>query len=289
MREEIAFDAGGVTLRGRLYRPAAANPPVIVMSHGLSAIIAMGLARYAEAFVAAGFAALLYDHRNFGLSDGEPRQEADPWQQVSDMRDAITFARTLDGIDPARIGVWGTSYSGGHAIVVGALDRRIKCVVAQAPLISGYRTMNRWMSAADAARLGERFITDREARARGDAPKLTTVIAEGTEEAAWVAATDQEGAFVNALTLRSRELMLAYEPISFIARVAPTPVLMILAARDTVTPTDDQLEAYAAAREPKRLALLDCRHFDVYTSHADAAATLARDWFAAHLIGSESG
>ena len=71
---------------------------------------------------------LAYDHRNFGDSDGEPRQELDPWVQVRDYRHAITFAQTLDGVDPDRVGVWGSSYAGGHVLVVGAIDRRVGCV-----------------------------------------------------------------------------------------------------------------------------------------------------------------
>ena len=127
------------------------------MSPGLTQVIDMNLDAFAERFAEAGLAALLYDQRNFGRSQGEPRQEADPWQQVHDMRDAITFARTVPGTDPERIGLWGTSYSGGHAIVVGAIDRRVKCVVAQAPLISGYRTLQSWLSPAELDALPRRL------------------------------------------------------------------------------------------------------------------------------------
>ena len=73
----------------------------------------------------------------FGASDGSPRQEVDPIAQIRDYRDAITFAETLPGTDPARIGVWGSSYSGGHVLIVAAIDRRVKCVVSQVPMVSG--------------------------------------------------------------------------------------------------------------------------------------------------------
>ena len=59
---------------------------------------------------------------------------------VRDYRNAITFVQTLDGVDPERIGIWGTSYSGGHVLVVAAVDRRVRCVVAQVPTISGWQT-----------------------------------------------------------------------------------------------------------------------------------------------------
>ena len=137
MRTEVRIPAAGATLAGWLYLPDTAKPrhSLVVMSHGFSALKGMGLDEYASSFAQAEIACLVYDHRSFGASDGEPRQEVDPWQQVHDMRDAISYARSLPQVDPERIGVWGTSYAGSHALVVGAIDRRLRCVVAQVPLI----------------------------------------------------------------------------------------------------------------------------------------------------------
>jgi uncharacterized protein len=120
---DIEFDAEGATLRGWLYRPqsAAAAAPVVVMAHGYNCLKEFYLDKYAAAVANAGHVVLAYDHRNFGDSDGEPRQELDPWVQVRDYRHAITFAQTLDGVDGDRVGVWGSSYAGGH---VGVLHRK---------------------------------------------------------------------------------------------------------------------------------------------------------------------
>src|SRR4051812_23608817 len=120
MRSDVEFDAEGVTLRGWLYRPddAAENLAIVVMAHGFSAVKEMFLDAYAERFAAAGVAVLVFDNRCFGASDGEPRQEIDPWAQVRDYRHAITYASQLPGVDRNRVGVWGSSYSGGHVIVV---------------------------------------------------------------------------------------------------------------------------------------------------------------------------
>ena len=123
---DVEFDAEGATLRGWLFRPKAAGPaPVVVMAHGYNCLKEFYLDKYAAAIASAGHAVLAYDHRNFGDSDGEPRQELDPWVQVRDYRHAITFAQTLDGVDPGRVGVWGSSYAGGHVLVVAAIDRRV--------------------------------------------------------------------------------------------------------------------------------------------------------------------
>lgn len=137
---DVEFDAEGATLRGWLYRPRTGDSvaPVVVMAHGYNCLKEFYLDRYAEAVANAGHVVLAYDHRCFGDSEGEPRQELDPWVQVRDYRHAITFAQTLDGVDPDRIGVWGSSYAGGHVLVVAAIDRRVGCVVAQVPTISGW-------------------------------------------------------------------------------------------------------------------------------------------------------
>src|ERR1700760_4744877 len=142
MREDIEFDADGVTLRGWFYRPddAVGAVPCIVMSHGYSAVKEMRLDAYAEVFAEAGLACVVYDNRGLGASDtapGKPRQEIDPWEQVRDYQNAITYAQGRPDVDADRIGVWGSSLSGAHAYVVAATDRRVKAVCGQVPLISG--------------------------------------------------------------------------------------------------------------------------------------------------------
>lgn len=135
-RQPVAFESEGAVLRGFLYRATRGDAPypMVIMAHGTSATISMVADRYAEVFAAAGISALLYDHRNFGLSGGEPRQEINPWVQCRGYRDAITHAATLDAHDPDRIAVWGDSYSAGGVYLVAAADARVKAVVAQIPV-----------------------------------------------------------------------------------------------------------------------------------------------------------
>jgi len=133
MRIDVEFTSLGATLRGWLYQPDVPFAPAVVMAHGFSATRSMTADRYAEAFYAAGFAVLLYDHRGFGESDGEPRLQVSPWVQTRGYTDAVTFVSTLDDIDPTRIAVWGDSLSGGVACLAAAVDERIGAVVAQVP------------------------------------------------------------------------------------------------------------------------------------------------------------
>lgn len=132
----MEFASEDAVLRGFLYKAVQGRPPfpLVVMAHGTSATIPMVADRYAEAFAEAGVSALIYDHRNLGMSDGEPRQEINPWVQARGYRDAVTFASDLEEHDPDRIGIWGDSYSAGEVFLVAACDSRVKVVVAQCPV-----------------------------------------------------------------------------------------------------------------------------------------------------------
>ncbi len=135
MIEPVEFASEDAMLRGLLFRPdSEARPPIVIMAHGTSATIRMVTDEYAQVFRRNGLAVLLYDHRNLGASDGEPRQEINPWIQCRGYRDAIGFVQTLDRIDRDRIGLWGDSYSGGEVMVVGAVDERVTAIVAQVPV-----------------------------------------------------------------------------------------------------------------------------------------------------------
>jgi dienelactone hydrolase len=94
--------------------------PAITMAHGFAGVKEHGLERFAQAFAAAGFVVLVHDHRNFGTSGGHLRGDVDPWRQIADWRRAISYLEARPEVDPSRIGLWGTSYAGGHALVLSA-------------------------------------------------------------------------------------------------------------------------------------------------------------------------
>jgi uncharacterized protein len=297
MRTDIEFDAEGVTLRGWHYVPDGATGPVptIVMAHGFSAVKEMYLDSFAEAFSAAGLGALVFDNRNFGASDGEPRQEIDPWAQVRDYRDAITHALTLDAVDGERIGVWGSSYSGGHVLVVGAIDRRVRCVACQVPLISGHRNSRRIVRSDFVAAVGDMFDQDRAARYAGEPPVMLPVVAEDpmapsalptADSYAWFTETGATRApsWRNEVTLRSVEMFWEYEPGAYIQWISPTPLLVVVAAGDHLTVSDLAIEAFERALEPKRLVVLPSGHFGAYTDGFEDASGAAADWFTEHLL-----
>lgn len=293
-RRDIEFDADGVTLRGWFYAATTSAGPTVVMAHGFSAVKEMYLDSYAETFAEAGINALVFDNRNFGASDGEPRQEIDPWAQVRDYRTAITYATTLPEVDANRIGIWGSSYSGGHVQVVGAIDRRVKAVVSQVPLASGSANIGELVRADLRAGFRAMFDADRLARFNGEPPMMVPVVdadpmapsALPTADSwAWFTETGEKRApsWKNEVTLRTVEMLGEYEPSSYISRISPTPLLMLVAREDHLTPAHLALKAYDQALEPKKLVILPGGHFDAYVDGFDVSSGPARDWFLEHI------
>jgi cephalosporin-C deacetylase-like acetyl esterase len=294
-RRDVEFQAeGGVTLRAWLFVPeaGAAPYPAITMAHGYAGTREHGIERYAKAFADAGFVVLLHDHRGFGASDGEPRQDVDPWRQIADWRRAISFLETFDFVDPKRIGLWGTSYAGGHAIVLGATDRRLRCVVAQVPTISGYEQGLRRIPPELVASIEEAFSQDERAQLRGEPPKRQAIVSADSTVPASYRAKDAidfylqpipAGVWENSVTVRSTRAARMYEPGRWVSRVSPTPLLMVVAMHDEITVTDLALAAYEQALQPKKLALIPGGHFDPYLSNFSLSSSAALDWFRDHL------
>jgi uncharacterized protein len=298
MRRDIEFRSeDGVTLRGWHYVPEGnRRTPTIIMAHGYSAVKEMYLDRFAEVFAGAGLGAIVFDNRNFGASDGEPRQEIDPWRQIRDYRDAITWASSLPEVDTDRIGVWGSSYSGAHVLVVGAIDRRVKCVVSQVPLISGHANARRLIRADLIAQVQAACLADRRARYEGKPPTMIPVVAEDPMGPAalptadswqWFSETGRTRApsWRNQVTLRSVEMFLEYEPGTYISHISPTPLMIVVALQDHLTVADEALAAYERALHPKRLVTVSGGHFDAYVRGFEASSRPACEWFREHLLG----
>ena len=99
-KRDLNFHSDGTILTGKMFLPDTKKSyPLVILTHGLSGTISMDLSFYVDTFLKRGLASFVYDHRNWGRSAGWPRCESDPWRQVADMREAISFVRTQDGVD----------------------------------------------------------------------------------------------------------------------------------------------------------------------------------------------
>ena len=130
---EIDFDSVGAKLRGRLYQSSNAKAPLVVMAHGFTATAHMSLYKFAVRLAVYGNHILVYDHRNFGLSDGAPRYAVDQWAQIRGYTDAISAALNMKDLTSEEIVVWGESMSGAMVQFVAAFDDRVSAVFAHTP------------------------------------------------------------------------------------------------------------------------------------------------------------
>lgn len=300
-RVDIEFSVEGTILRGWLFKPISlVNMPAVVMAHGWGCLKEFYLDRYAEAFAKRGLAVLVFDNRNFGASDGEIRQEIDPWQQVRDYRHAITFIQSLPFVDASQIGIWGTSYSGGHVLTVAAIDKRVKAVVSQVPTISGWQGMLRRIFPANWEKTYADFNEDRAERFKGAPPRLVPIYSNpssgtNSSHASQDAYEFYSGRsadekdkwrfqhFRNEVTLRSVEMYSEYEPGAYIERIAPTPLLMLVAENDVVAVTDQALQAFNRANGVKSLHVFKGGHFSAYNAESNTLANMAAEWFEKYL------
>ena len=291
--------AHGTRLRGDMYLPSGGGSPYpgLVMAHGFSATRRMGLPGFARCFAAAGIAVLLYDHRNLGDSEGEPRQLINPWAQARDYRYALTWLGQRPEVDANRLGIWGSSYSGGQVLVVGAIDDRVKVVIANAPF-SGISK-----DALPAAEADERFeamrrgLEDESGSGPADAGDVIgpmAVVDENggpaflpqPESAQWFlnVGGEPDSGWQNTFTLQSMGGETVFDPGVCVPRIAPTPLLMVVASEDRLAPTDIAITTYSRAGQPKRLELLDGDHFVDYQGPAfDKASATMREFLLEYL------
>jgi alpha-beta hydrolase superfamily lysophospholipase len=131
-REDQDFVSGSDRCAAWFY--PGSTGAVVVMAHGLSGTRRDRLGAFAERFAAAGFAALLFDHRGFGDSGGEP-DLFEPRRQLEDWCNAIAKARSLPNVDPQRVVTFGSSMGGGNALAAAAKDPGVAAAISQVPFL----------------------------------------------------------------------------------------------------------------------------------------------------------
>lgn len=300
VKEEVSFESEGVTVRGDLYLPEGSGPhPTVVMAGGWCYVKELRQPDYAKAFVDAGIAALIIDYRNMGASDGDVRQHIDPWAQIEDYKNAISYVETRDDLDADRIGAWGISYSGGHALILAAIEPRIKAAVANVPVIDGYQTMWRVHGSERFRLLKQTIAEDRRKRfATGEYGYMPMSGDVSTGLSTWpfdevrtvfeeLKAT-QAPRHEHRNTIASTELLMQYNAMPYAERIVDTPTLVITAEGDDITLEDLELKTFKNITTPEKklLVLPGTSHMTLYSnvSRLEIAARAARDWFLQHVV-----
>jgi alpha-beta hydrolase superfamily lysophospholipase len=262
-RRDLTFLIGGDECAAWLYPPAGgeAVAPVVVMAHGLSGTRRDGLGPFAERFAAAGLAALLFDHRGFGDSGGEP-DLFHPRRQLEDWRGAIALARSLPDIDPERVATFGSSMGGGNALAAAAGDRRVAAAVSQVPFIDILRQAHRSPPAVTARALLAAAL-GRHLPAVGQPDEAAPINAPGGEEG-WrhVVAIGEDSRWRNRVSARWL-LGRPYRP----ARHAPTlhcPWLACVGEADRVARPGPAIAAVRSAPLGELRTYPGVDHFDIY-------------------------
>ncbi len=276
-RRTVSFPAGDSHCTAWLYLPDAAGSgpvPTVVMGHGLGATRELGLAPYAERFVAAGMAALVFTYRHLGDSGGSPRQVLSMSTQLADWDAAIAYAAGLPDIDRHRLAVWGSSLGGGHAIAVAARHPELRAAVAQCPFTDGLASAAA-LGLRESAALSGYVTRDLWAALRGREPVTVPVAARpgevglmSTRDAlpGMLALVPEDHGWINQAAARSVLSILKYRP-GRAARHTAMPVLVCISTTDSVAPPRPT-ERYARQAPRGDVRLYSAGHFDFYVGEA---------------------
>jgi uncharacterized protein len=293
MRRDHTFLSGGQLCAARLLTPDGSDGarPCVVMAHGVDGAGNARLGAFAQRFADAGIAALIFDYRHFGHSEGEPRRLVDRDRQLDDWRAAINFARMLQGIDPRRLAVWGTSLSAGHVATIAADTPEIAAAISQVPMVSGVSAL-RAAGARTALRIAFVDLRDQVRRALGRPPSFIPLVGPPGSRAAMTSPDAEPGYHAllepgkesrNEATARGLLRLAAYRPVIRAPEIQ-CPWLVCVCDGDAITPPRPAVKA--AARAPRgEIRHYDAGHFDIYVGPTfEIAVSDQVDFLRRHLL-----
>ena len=294
MAETVYFFSEGERIEALLFSPDTGAGtdelrPGIVLCHGVTALKEMVLPDVAARFARQGWISLIPDYRYFGGSGGEPRGRLLPLAQVADVRSAITYLSQLPGVDPRRIGLFGTSFGGANVSYVAAIDERVRCAVSNVGIGDGERWLLGLRRAWEWAEFRKRLEADRVKRVlTGQSERVHSHEIMLPDPATRAVREERQKACPEwdvSLLLESADAILEFRPEEVVQRIAPRAMLWIHAGDDVLVPPGESRRMYERAGEPKRLVILEgLGHYDTYVG-AGFAAMVGHtvSWFREHL------
>ncbi len=276
----------GTRLAGDLFWPESSEQnrlPTIIMSHGWGGVAAQ-LRGEAAAFATAGYLVLTFDYRGWGASDGrvvlaspapedrssgrftaeviEIREVVDPLDQTTDLLNVLHWIQAEPRCDTERIGLWGSSYSGGHVVYAAARDPRVKATVSQVPALD-----SRFVVADDTQR--EQTYREATQRARGEI---------GYPEPGARVIGNLRGAPI-------REKLMRYAPVEDADKAPGCAMLFVIAEKEELFDNEDHaIKAHALAKGPKKIVTIPgITHYGIYLAKRAEAERLSLEWFDEHL------
>jgi uncharacterized protein len=292
IREQVRFRSGDAECAAVLVRRPTGEPvPCVVLGHGFGALKEGGPIRVAERYAEAGYAGLAFDYRHFGASGGEPRQLLDIGRQLDDWRAAVDYARRLDGVDPERIALWGSSFAGGHVLEIAAGDQRVAAVVSQVPYVAGIPTI-RELGPFSALKLTLAGMIDQLGALAGREPRCIPLVGPPGSTAAMTTPDSEPGysamyddgfEWRNEFAPRAALRLPLYRPGAR-AEDVRCPLLVQVAAEDAVTPPAPAIAAATRAPRGELITYAGLGHFDVYRGEPfEQAVADQLDFLTRHL------
>lgn len=284
-REDLEFHSGDDACAAWLYRPQGGSgeaTPIVVMAHGLTGTRRDGLGPFAERFAAIGVAALVFDHRGFGDSEGEP-DLFEPQRQLQDWRAAIGFVRSLPEVDPDRVATFGSSMGGGNALAAAAGDSRVAAAISQVPFLD-ILTQSHRSPPRVSARMLAAAASNRHLPAVGQPDEAAPINAPAAE-AGWrrVVAGGEDSRWRNRVS--SRWLLgRPFRPVRHAAALH-CPWLVCVGEADQVARPGPAIAAARRAPRGELRTYARVDHFDIYAGPAHEAVVADQlEFLERHLL-----
>lgn len=288
--EAVSFTSEGETISAILYLPSGAAPvrgwPAVVTGPGFGGVKEMLIDEYAMVLARRGIACLSLDFRHWGASGGAPRQDLNPERQIADLEAGLDYLAGRDGIDRNRLGIWGTSMSGGHTLSLAATNHKVRAAVAilpflRAPIPKPFNFLLVAELILDAAKslVGMRSNT---IPIFAERPGMRAVM---TSDGGWEwmqQITRSAPTYRNVVTVRSLRRVMTYRPET-LAQKIPIPTLLISAKDDLITPSGPIARFADRMRVAHDLHEFPGSHFELFGVHLMATTGLTADWFTKYL------
>ena len=291
--ERVTFYSGGYALSGVMFLP----PDDVTNRSRAGIVLCQGFGGFKEgtpptlaAYLARqGFVVLTFDYRGFGESEG-PRGRLDPFGQVEDVRNGLTYLETRDDVDPDRLGLYGTSFGGALVSYAAAVDQRAKATVATVPVANGERWLRSLRRNWEFEDFLDEIAEDRRQRVLTGQSRLVEKYHVMVPDPRTLEYYEQEvrhnpNLAHAQLTLESPDLIMQFKPDEMASLIAPRAFMVIGAERDVLVRPTEAVSLYDNAREPKRLVVLpNVNHFTVYKEGVrEEVMALATEWYETHM------
>lgn len=292
METPVTFHSRGLKIAGVLFSPQGRPPgerlPGVVLCQGFTGIKESFLPPLAQRLAGAGLFALTFDYRYFGESQGEPRFQLLPQCQVEDTCNAVTFLQMQPGVDPQRVGLYGTSFGGAIASYTAGVDSRVRCLVSTSGIGNGERWLRGMRPYWQWQQLLARMEEDRRRRLlNGTSAYVDTLeimVPDPATQSFWDKTTPlalkQFPQWGTQITLESAEAVMVFKPEEVVGGISPRAAMWVHASGDALVPVAESQAMYRRAGEPRELALIDCGHWDVYRGEPfEQVAAHALGWY----------